>query len=112
MTCWSLSEATKVMAKPLVPNLPARLRGQKISLSLRVQRKHAPDAMQVTVRIGRTIIVDDNVYALDINSAAKNVGGDQYTLLEGLKGRITRDPSQESAKEDLSKFRMTHRSSC
>ena len=48
--------------------------------------------MEITIGIGRAIIVDDDVDTLDIDTTTEDVGSDQDTLLERLEGRVARDP--------------------
>ena len=44
--------------------------------------------MKVTVCVWRTIVVDDNVHPLDIDTTTEDVGGDQDALLERLEGSV------------------------
>ena len=65
-TFWSSSVETKVMARPLVPNRPARLEDRRSDVSQHpsalMKRKHAhsPDAVQVRIGISRGVVVDDD----------------------------------------------------
>lgn len=47
--------------------------------------------MEVGIRIGRSVVVDDNVDTLHIDTTAENISGDQYSLLKILKLFIARD---------------------
>jgi len=103
MTCWSLSEETKVIARPFVPNRPARL--QEIAIrheGTRLMRRRLPDAMQVTIGIWRAIIVDDNVDPFNINPTAKDIGRYQNPLLKCLESSVSID----------SKVRIVHQFVC
>ena len=60
--------------------------------------------MKVRVGIRGGIIVDNNVYSLDVNTATENVGSNKDALFEGLERGITtyterncqiRDPETE-----------------
>ena len=55
--------------------------------------------MQVAVGITRAIVVDDNVYALDIDTTTEDIGRDQDTLLERLERGIARDTKDELVPE-------------
>jgi hypothetical protein len=50
----------------------------------------------VKVRIGirGSIIVDDDVYPLNVNTATENVGGDKDTFFESLERGISADTKQ------------------
>ena len=50
-----------------------------------------PDTMQIAVSIRRTIVVDDDVHTLHIDTTAENVSSDEDTLLEGFESRIAVD---------------------
>lgn len=56
---------------------------------------HLPDAVKVAVGIRRTIVVDDDVDTLDIDTTTEDVGSDQDTLLERLEGSVSRDTEDE-----------------
>jgi len=45
--------------------------------------------MQVRVSIRRGIVIDNDVYSLDINTATKNVGGDEDAFFKGLKRGVS-----------------------
>lgn len=47
--------------------------------------------MQIAVRIWRTVVVDDNVYSLNVNATTENVGSNQNTLFKCLKRGVTLD---------------------
>ena len=91
MTCWSASDDTKVIARPFVPKRPARLRGGKQAKEVRGSGKNAPDTVQVAVRIRRRVVVDDDVHALDIDTATEDIRRYQYTLLEVFEGLVAVD---------------------
>ena len=44
--------------------------------------------MQIAVSIRRTVVVDDDIDTFNVDTTAKYVRRNQYTLLEGLKRRI------------------------
>ena len=47
--------------------------------------------MQITVRVRRTVIIDDNVHSLDINTTAEDISSNQNTFLEGFEGGVSTD---------------------
>ena len=47
--------------------------------------------MEITIGIGRAIIVDDDIDTLNINTTAEDISRHQDTLLEGLESRVTLD---------------------
>jgi hypothetical protein len=47
--------------------------------------------MQVTVRLARTVIVDDDVDTLNVNTTTEDIRRHQDALLECLEGRVARD---------------------
>ncbi len=47
--------------------------------------------MKVAVRVRGTVVVDNDVDTLDIDTATKDVSGDQNTLLKCLEGSVPRD---------------------
>jgi len=47
--------------------------------------------MQVAVGVGRSVIVDDNVDTLNIDTTTKDVRGNKDSLLESLESRVTFD---------------------
>lgn len=44
--------------------------------------------MQVTIGVGRTVVVYDDVDPFDINTPSKYICGDQDALLEGLERSV------------------------
>lgn len=44
--------------------------------------------MEIGVTIGRHVVVNDNVYVVDVYSTAENVCGYQYSLVKLLEGFI------------------------
>lgn len=44
--------------------------------------------MEVTVRIRRAVIIDDDVDTLNINTTPEDIGSDQDTLLECLESLV------------------------
>lgn len=84
ITCWSASDDWNVMARPFVPNRPARLKSELDQTRDIVARNrcHLPNAMEVAVGIRRAIVVDDDVDTLNINTTSENIRGDENTLLE------------------------------
>ena len=50
--------------------------------------------MEITIGIGRAIIVDDDVDTLNINTTAEDISRHQDTLLEGLESRVTLDTTE------------------
>jgi hypothetical protein len=52
---------------------------------------NSPNAMQVRVRIRGSIIVDDDVYSLDIDTTTEDIGGNKDTFFESLERGITSD---------------------
>ena len=55
-----------------------------------------PNTMQITVCIRRTIIVNDDIYAFDINTTTKNICGDKDTFFKSLECRITTDTEKDT----------------
>lgn len=67
--------------------------------------------MQVTVRIRRRVVVDDNVHALDVNATAEDICRYQYTLLEVFEGLVAVDTGGDVS-EEKGRLELTNRSSC
>jgi hypothetical protein len=65
----------------------------------------APNAMQVTVRIRRAIVVDDDVHTLNINTTTENVCRDKNALLKCLERRVSGD-SMEASDTNLTRDRQ------
>lgn len=84
------------MARPLVPNRPARLNGRTRLAFIQSPgpAAHAPNAVEVAVGIGRAVVVDHDVHALNIDTTTKDICGDQNTLLERLEGGVAGDTVQ------------------
>ena len=51
----------------------------------------SPDTVKVRIGIRRSIIVHDDVNSFDINTATKNIGGNQDSLFKSLEGGISAD---------------------
>ena len=84
-----------MMARPFVPNRPARLKGMNFRVCSRdAEMGDIPDAMQITVCIWGTVIVDYNVHPLDVDPTTKDVRCNQYTLFECLKGGVSVDTAR------------------
>jgi hypothetical protein len=47
--------------------------------------------VQITVCVRRAIVVDNDVHTLNVNTATKNVSGNQYTLLKSLECSVALD---------------------
>ena len=47
--------------------------------------------VEVTISIGRTIIIHDDVDPFDINPPTKDIGSDEDTLLKRLEGGVALD---------------------
>lgn len=94
-TSWSASEEMKVMARPLVPKRPARLRTMLVHES-RVDRDHKdePDTMEVAVGIAGSIVVDNNVDTLDIDTTTEDISRYKDTLLKCLEGGVSLDAAK------------------
>ena len=45
--------------------------------------------MQITVSVRRTIIIDDDVHTLDINTTTENISSNQNTFFECFEGRVS-----------------------
>lgn len=80
-TFWSSSDVTKLMASPLVPNLPARPTYYGLA------RKGY--SVEVGVGVDGHVVVDDNVHVVDINASAKDVGRHHYPALELLERPVS-----------------------
>ena len=91
ITCWSPSEDTKVIAKPLVPNRPARLEGMSSGKKWIdfYSSSNPPNTVKVRVGVRRGVVVDYDVHPFDINAATENVGSDKDTFFEGLERGIS-----------------------
>lgn len=50
--------------------------------------------MQVRIGVRRAIVVDNNVDTFHINTTAKDIRGNQDTLLESLESSVTVDTGQ------------------
>ena len=57
--------------------------------------------VQVSVRVLRHVIVEDNVNSLDIHSSTKEVCCDQDTLAEILECLVTSQPVEWEAKHTI-----------
>ena len=55
---------------------------------LRPETARAPHTMEVLVGVRREIIVDDDVHALNVNTAAEKVRGDEDAFVELLEGLV------------------------
>ena len=51
--------------------------------------------MQITVCIRRTVIIDDDVHSLHINTTTKNISSDQNAFLESFEGGVSADAIDE-----------------
>ena len=54
-------------------------------------RRHKPNTVEVAVGVRRTVVVDDDVHSLDVDTTTEDIGGNQYPLLEGFERSITID---------------------
>jgi hypothetical protein len=85
-----------VIARPFVPNRPARLQEIDIRHEVtRLMRRRLPDAMQVTIGIWRAIIVDDDVDPFNINPTAKDISGYQNSFLKCLESSVSIDSNSK-----------------
>ena len=50
-----------------------------------------PNTMQIAVSIRRTIVVDNDIDTLYINTTTENIGSDKNTLLECLESGVAVD---------------------
>jgi hypothetical protein len=57
--------------------------------------------MQITVSIRRTVIIDDDVHSLDINTTAEDISSDQNTFLESFEGSVSADSIEERDLRDI-----------
>ena len=64
---------------------------------------NVPNTMQVAISIRRTIVVNDDVHALDINATTEDIGGNEYTLFESLESSVTVDTLRGNNIRPLSK---------
>ena len=51
--------------------------------------------MKVRVRIGGSIVVDDDVHPLNVNTATKNISGYKDTLFESFERRVSADTKRD-----------------
>lgn len=91
ITCWSPSEETKVIARPLVPKRPARLHNCLSDHGDEREMIHVPHAVKVAVGVSGAVVVDNDIDTLHIDTTTKYVGGHQNTLLERLERSVARD---------------------
>lgn len=82
-------------ARPFVPKRPARLGRVRIRSCSRYTNLYSPNAMEIRVGVGRSVIVDDNVHSLNINTASKDVRRHEDTFLKVLKLLVPRDTRQQ-----------------
>ena len=54
-----------------------------------------PNTMQIAVSIRRTIVVDNDIDTLYINTTTEDIGRNQYTLFELFKCSVTFDTVRE-----------------
>ena len=47
--------------------------------------------MQITISVRRAVIIDDDVYSLNINTTAEDISSDQNTFLEGFERGVSAD---------------------
>jgi len=67
----------------LIQNIGIGLRGNKTnSETLGSKTAGTPDSVQISVSIVRHVVVDYNIYALHINAATEQIGGNHYPSLE------------------------------
>ena len=50
-----------------------------------------PDTVEVTISIGRTVVVDDDVHTLNVDTTTEDVRCDEDTLLECLESSVAVD---------------------
>lgn len=53
------------------------------------------DPVQVRIGVGRKIIIDRQIYTLDINTTSKDIRGNADTLVEFLEFFVSFDPAQK-----------------
>jgi hypothetical protein len=53
---------------------------------------YIPHSVKITVCIGRTIVIDNDVDTLNINTTSEDIGGNQNTLFECFEGGVSADP--------------------
>jgi hypothetical protein len=73
--------------------------------------KLLPNAVKVTVSIGRAIVVNDDIDTLNVNTTSEDIGGHEDTLLECLEGRVTRNATKKLGIDDDGAREATYRSS-
>ena len=73
---------------------------------------HLPNAMKVAVGVGRTVVVDDDVHALDIDTATEDIRRYQYTLLKVFEGLVAVDTGGDVSEAKTEFLKATYRSSC
>ena len=54
--------------------------------------------MEVRVRVGGSIVVDDNVHSLNVDTTSKDIRSDQDPLLKVLKLLVPRDTNNVKVK--------------
>jgi len=88
----SCAEAAKEIAKPFVPNRPARPTYVFLHQLKKQWSKSLTHPVQVGIRILWHIIVEHNVDSLNIYSSSKDVSCYHYTSTEILEFLVTVNP--------------------
>lgn len=74
----------------------------------------ASNTMQVSVRVFRHVVVEDDVHTLNVHSTTEQVGGNQNTLVEVFELLVTRQTNRmtECQMGITKQYEKTNRSSC
>lgn len=60
-------------------------RSRTLTQTLGTETTGSADSVEVRVGVGRSVVVDDDVDSLDVDTSAEDVSGDENTLLKGLE---------------------------
>ena len=62
-----------------------------VAVSSEKGKCNVPDSVKVRISISRSIVVDNDVYSLNIDTTTENVGSNQNSLLERLELLVSTD---------------------
>jgi hypothetical protein len=51
--------------------------------------------MEIAISVSRTVVIDDDIDTLDINTATENIRCNKNTLFKRLERSITRNPLRD-----------------
>jgi len=71
--------------------LVAIRRNKRNCKALGTEASSTTNTVKVAVSVGWTVVIDYDVYTLNINAATKNISGNEDTLLKRLEGCVSVD---------------------